>query len=132
MLYFYVYIMNKVLEDDYKILRIDYKMVETTNQVENEIYSSKFDGQFLWGGAIMSERPVTASGKIYDRTHPNTTDGYEGDLTFEVFQTNPITLEWKIYTLRDNIQAFVTDNPPIGFNLPTNIILTKISNDIIL
>lgn len=129
---FYVYIMGETLNTGYKILNIDYKMVETNNGVVNEIYSSKFDGVFIFGGAIMSEHNQYASGRIYDRTHPNTTDGYEGMLGFELYPTNPPTLNWKINVLKDNVQAFVTDNPPTGFNLPTDIILTKISNDIIL
>lgn len=123
---FFVYIMSKTLSDGYKILRIDYKMIESNNGIETEIYSSKFDGQYIWGGAIMSEIGQYASGRIWDRTHPNTTDGYEGILGFEIFNTNPLTLSWKINKLKDNVQAFTTNNPPTDFNLPTDITLTKI------
>ncbi|HTO35576.1 MAG TPA: hypothetical protein VLZ72_05020 [Flavobacterium sp.] len=129
---FYVYIMSKTLNTENKVLRIDYKMVEINNGVTIEIYSSKHQGVFAFIGAILAEKPTTASGTIYDRTHPNTTDGYEGRFSVEIYPTNPPTLNWRISTLKDNVQAFVTDNPPTGFNLPTDIILTKISDDIIL
>lgn len=128
---FYVYIMSETLNTGDKVLSLDYKMVETNNGIVTEVYSSKHQGVFAFGGAILAEKPTTASGRIFDRTHPNTTDGYEGDLGLNVLSTDPPNIRWKIYTLRDNIQAFVTDNPPTGFNLPTDIILTKISNDIL-
>ena len=129
---FYVYIMSKTLNTENKVLRIDYKTVEVNNGITIEKYSSKHQGVFAFIGAIIAEKPTTASGTIYDRTHPNTTDGYEGGFSLEIYQTNPPTLNWRIQTLKDNIQAFVTNNPPTDFNLPTDILLTKISNDIIL
>lgn len=128
---FYVYVMSETLNTGDKVLSLDYKMVATNNGIATEIYSSKHQGVFVFGGAILAEKPTTASGTIYDKTHPNTTDGYEGRFSVEVYPTNPLTLNWRISTLRDNVQAFVTNNPPTGFNLPTDIVLTKISDEIL-
>jgi hypothetical protein len=125
----YVYILSKTLNNGDKVLRVDYKLVSINNNVETEIYSSKINGQFFWAGAFLAEHPTSASGMINDKTHPNTEDGIEGRFSLEIIsQTSGLQpqLKWKIRKFSDYIQPATTTNPPDDFNLPTDIVLTKI------
>ena len=125
----YVYIKSETLNNGSKVLSLDYKMVSINNNIETEIYSSKINGQFFWAGALLAEKPTTASGMINDKTHPNTEDGYEGRFSLEILPPNSISqqqMHWRIRKFSDYMRGTTTTNPPDDFNLPTNIILTKI------
>ncbi len=130
---FYVYIQSKMLTTGKKVLRVDYKMVTVNNTVETEVYSSRIDGLYFGAGAIMAEYESHASGMLQDCTHPNTTDCYDGLITLVVVPVTgmqpvgtPPKLHWKIRKHSDYMQGTTTPNPPSGFNLPTNIMLTKV------
>lgn len=125
----YVYILSKTLDDGDKVLRVDYKMVSINNGIETEVYSSKINNQFFWAGAILAEKPTTASGMINDKTHPDTEDGYEGRFSLEILPNNSNNqpqIKWEIRKFSDYMRGTTTSNPPDDFNLPVDIILTKI------
>ncbi len=126
----YVFIKSETLTNGSKVLSLDYKMVSINNGIETEIYSSKINGQFFWAGAILAEYPNGASGMINDKTHPDTEDGYEGRFSLIILppqagSTIP-RIHWRIRKFSDYMQPAVTNNPPDDFNLPVDIILTKI------
>src|SRR5690606_6134733 len=130
---FYVYITSKTLSSDDKVLRVDYRMVETANFTETEVYNSKLNGHYIGVGGVLSEDATHASGMLKDCTHPNTTDCYDGLIGLIVVPVTgmqpvgtPPKLHWKIRKHSDWRQTVNTPNPPSGFNLPTNIMLTKV------
>ncbi len=129
---FYVFINSETLQSGNKVLNVDYKMV-TVNTVETEVYSSRIDGLYFGAGAIMAEYESRASGMLKDCTHPNTTDCYDGLIGLVVVPVTgmqpvgtPPKLHWKIRKHSDWWQTVNTANPPRGFNLPTDIVLTKV------
>lgn len=125
---FYVYVLSKTLSNGYKVLRVDYKMVSVNNNAETEIYSSRFDGEFIWGGAVLSEGQTGASGHIFDQTHPETTDGIEGRFSLKILPplNGQPRIRWKITKHSDYLRGTTTSNPPDDFNLPMEIELIKV------
>lgn len=123
---FYVYIQSKTVEsNNHKVLRIDYRKIEIINGNEIEIYSSKIQNVYCGAGALLSEGTEESRGTIWDRTHPQTTDMYEGRIFLRKVPENPNVLHWELLPPLDGLRAVTTSNPPYDFNVSKNIILTK-------
>jgi hypothetical protein len=127
---FYVYVDSEIFSSGKKILSIDYKMVQTINNVTTEIYSSKINGEYFWAGAFLSDYGINAKGDIKDCTHPQTTDCYDGQISFDYIPASgglnsQPKIHWQLSEKRGLI-GYNTNNPPTDFNVPKNIILTKV------
>lgn len=128
---FYVYVKSETIDSGSKMLSIDYIMYESINNQEVVKYSSKINNQFHFAGGFLSEYfPISRSGNFFDCSHPQTTDCFWGRMTLEYLPASGMNslpkLHWKLLEAYDNIQGYSTNNPPSGFNLPTDIILTKV------
>ena len=98
-----------------------YKMEETINNLTVTIYKSNrlFDHDNLIYGDANTE--IFFSGSIDD----NTTQGYvtkRGYLRFNILDTTPVTATWKV----ERYYGPRMDVEPANFNIPTDIILTKV------
>ena len=128
---FYVYVNSEILTSGRTILSVDYKMEETINGVSTELYSSKINNQFFWAGAFLSDYGTTAKGDIKDCTHNFTTDCYDGRISLEFIPASGgMNSQPKIHWILSEARGMVgyeTNNRPTSFNVPIDVILTKVN-----
>ena len=125
---FYVFIKSETINNNNKVLSLDYKLVDINN---SDIYNSKINNEFFWAGAILNEVNYYGSGFISDCTHNQTDDCFDGWINLKYISPSgglgsQPTLHWKLKKFSDYMQGSTTINPPDNFNLPTDIILTKV------
>ena len=131
---FCVFIAERTTDDGITSIGLDYKLCEINNNTETVIYSSLVNGQNLYVGVISFGIIDTnkIQGRITDCTHPYTTDCFDGGITLEYLpasggMNSQQKIHWKLLNNYRGMYGYTTNTPPTGFNLPIDIILTKVN-----
>ncbi|KAF2519710.1 hypothetical protein E0W68_00290 [Flavobacterium salilacus subsp. salilacus] len=106
-----------------------YKMINTNNNtILYSSYKLLTTGQLKWTFAINTTiYNLEASGIIIDNSVSFEPTGFiEGYIRMDIQSgTTPLTIHWRVY----EPEGLKIENQP-DFNIPTDIVLTKVSNEI--